>query len=115
MRPACGGEIKGPCLTVVAAAVEKEGVGVFGGVGEDDEVACARGRVRRVGISGGDFRPAEGVGVEEPEAVVCDGVIVGVETTVDDEVFGVRAGVSGSCSVGVSRGGDEEGIGGCVF
>lgn len=93
--------------------MKEESVGVIG-VGENDEMTGAWGGMGRVWIGRGDFGPAEGVGVEEPETVICDGVVVLVKAAMDDKVWGGRAGAGGG-SMGVSWGGNEEGIGGCVF
>lgn len=95
--------------------MKEESVWVIG-VGKDDEMASARSGMGRVWIGGCEFGPAEGVGVKKPETVLCDGMVISVETAVYDEVWSVGRGAwtSGS-GVGVSWRRDNEGVCGCVL
>lgn len=92
--------------------MKKKSIGVFG-VGKDDEMASARGRVGRVWIGGGELGPAKSIGIKEPETVLCERIIVRVDAAMDDELWR-RAWAGGGC-VGVSWGGDKERICGRVL
>lgn len=77
-------EIEGPSFTTTS--VKKKSIGVFG-IGKDDEMASAWGRMGRVWIGGSNFRPTEGVGIKKPETILCDGVVISAETAVYDKLW----------------------------
>lgn len=129
MGPARGGEGEDPglggCGSLSAAAVEEEdgvGVGVGGGrydcfcAGQEEKgVVGAWGWAGRV-WGGVAFGPAEGVGVEEPDAgVFVDGCVIAATAAAAAAAVNSEEGVVGAGGVGVARGRDEEGTGVGIF